>query len=602
MDGHAAHASARIVFRVLGPLEVADSDGRPINVGGGKPATLLTLLLLQRNAWIGTDQLIDAVWAGRAVPASAQRNLKTYVWQLRRALPGWPDGLRVESRPGAYRIRVAPGELDADVAADLSVKARTLLGEGAAAEAETLVHYALGLWRGRPYDGLTGSAVDRLVELHRCLQEDLADAQLALGRTADAITVMRALTEEEPLRELAWTKLMSALHRTGRRHDALAAYQRARTTLVRELGVEPGPQLTTLHQEILRGSQPADRAVRSDLPCRVAGFVGRADELDAVVAASRASAPVPVVSIDGMPGIGKTALALEVAHALADTYPDGQLYLNLHTHTGTAINTIDALRKLIRAVGGEGAPLPGAEDELAALWRSELRGQRILLLLDDVANAEQVRQLLPGATGSLVLVTSRARLTGLDRAACVSLDVLPDEDACRLVSEGVAEVLHWCAGHPAALRLMAERLRDRPAWTAARMVARLADRGCRHRELAAVLALFERSYRALPEPVQRLYRLLGLMPRFDVRRAARLVGTTQEEVEPMLDLLADLHLVSEPAPGRFALHPLVEDHAYAALLATETETELVAAATLVRHGSTGRADLELVAPDGPRVA
>jgi DNA-binding SARP family transcriptional activator len=592
MNGHSAHAPAPITFRVLGPLEVEGSDGQPIDVCGGKPATMLTLLLLHRNAWVSTGQLIEAVWAGHDIPASAQRNLKTYVWQLRRALPEE----RIESRPGAYRVCVLPGELDADVAAGLSDQARRLLADGAALEAAELVESALGLWRGCPYDGLTGdatSAVDRLTELHRSLREDLADAQLALGRSADAISLLRALTDEEPWREHAWTKLMAALRRTGRRHDALAAYQRARTVLVRDLGIEPGAELTLLHQEILNDAPTRQAVARSELPCRVTGFVGRSAELAAITAAADGHAGVAVVTVDGMPGIGKTALALEVAHTLADAYPDGQFHLDLRTHRGVPVGTVEALGKVIRTVRGPGIALPEAEDELASLWRSTLRGQRILLLLDDVADSEQVRHLLPGTADSLVLVTSRARLTGLDRTGAVSLDVLPPQDASRLVrpiadAAAADRVLRWCAGHPAAIRRLTDRIRDRHPWTAARLVARLDDPAGRCHELAEVHALFDPTYHALPGPVRSFYRLLSLTPQFDVRRAARLVGAGPQEVEPMLDQLLDQHLVSEPAPGRFALHPLVRDHAHAMLLATELKS--------------GRVELELVSPDDPRVA
>jgi DNA-binding SARP family transcriptional activator len=604
MNGHSAHSPARVAFRVLGPLEVDGPDGHPIDVSGGKPATMLTLLLLHRNAWVSTDQLIGAVWAGRDVPPSAQRNLKTYAWQLRRELP---DG-RIESRPGAYRVSVLPGELDADLAAGLSDEARRLLDTGAgAAEAAEAVERALGLWRGCPYDGLTGdasSAVDRLTELHRSLREDLADAQLALGRSADAISLLRALTDEEPLRELAWTKLMAALRQTGRRHDALAAYQRARTALVRDLGIEPGAELTALHQQILDEEPPAVpgpavAVVRSDLPGRIAGFVGRSAEL-AAIASGRVEDGVGVVTIEGMPGVGKTAIALEAAHGL--DYPDGQLYLDLRTHQAEPLTAIDALGKLIRAVRGAEAPLPTALDERASLWRS--LGARILLVLDDAADGSQVRQLLPNTPGSMVLVTTRHRLTGLDRTGSVSLGVLPPADAARLVKPvGAAEtdqVLRWCAGHPAALRHLADRMRDRQPWTVTRLVARLDDRAGRSQELAVIHALFDPTYHALSGPVRRIYRLLSLTPYFDVRRAARLAGTTQEEVEPMVDDLLDRHLVSEPAPGRFALHPLVRDHAHAILLATESADELAAADN--RLHEAGRGELELVSPKDPRVA
>ncbi|MGC4940421.1 BTAD domain-containing putative transcriptional regulator [Kribbella sp. DT2] len=548
MNGHSAHTPARIAFRVLGPLEVDGPDGAPLDVSGGKPATMLTLLLLHRNAWVSTDQLIEAVWAGLDAPASAQRNLKTYVWQLRRALPDE----RIESRPGAYRVRVLPGELDADVAAGLSDRART----APAAKAVALLEQALGLWRGCPYDGLTGdatSAVDRLTELHRSLREDLADASFTLGRSSDAISLLKALTDEDPLRELAWTRLMSALHQTGRRHEALAAYQRARTVLVRELGIEPGAELTRVHQQILNDDEQdasgtrstfrpprtgGDPLLPSDLPARIAGFVGRERELAAVRAAG-SSERVCVVSVDGMAGIGKSAFVLEAAAAVHAV--EAQIWVDLSTED---------------PAGPRGL------------------GQRVLLVLENAEDAGQVRDLMPNTPGSVVLVTSRRRLVGLDRDLAITLEPLDDADSARITD--CEQALRWAAGHPEALRRFAELLAGRQPWTAARLADGLDRPAARRHALAGLHERFDAAYHSLAGPVRRLYRLLGQTPQFDVRRAARLLGVDQQEVEPMIDELLDQHLVSEPAPGRFSLHPVVGDHAHG--LAAESSAELLAAA------------------------
>ncbi|MEV5961932.1 AfsR/SARP family transcriptional regulator [Kribbella sp. NPDC051952] len=529
MNGHSAHTPERLSFRVLGPLEVDGPDGHPLDVCGGKPATVLTLLLLHRNAWVSTDQLIDAVWAGRDVPASAQNNLKTYVWQLRRSLP--ED--RIESRPGAYRVCVRPGELDADVAAGLCDEARELLSRKAAAEAIALVQRALGLWRGAPYDGLTvdsASAVDRLVELHRTLREDLADAHLALGRPTEAIAVLRALTAEEPLRELAWARLMAAYRQVGRRPDALTAYQRARTALVRDLGIEPGAELTALHQQILSEEAPKliTAPVSSNLPPRVSGFVGRTPELRVLRGATG------VVTIDGMPGIGKTAFALEAAAASGF---ETQQYVDLR-----------ASISLPQATG--------------------------LLILDNAEDADEVRRLLPNDPAALVLVISRHRLAGLDRTDAITLTALTPNEAAQLTD--VEQVLRSCDGHPGAIRHLVERLRNRQPWTVARMAARLDDPAARCQALTEVLARFDAGYDALPEPVQQFYRLIAMTPHFDLRRAARLAGTDQSEVELMIDRLMDLNLIAESAPGQFELLPLVRDHAHQLLTATEPKAELVA--------------------------
>jgi DNA-binding SARP family transcriptional activator len=531
MNGHPAHTPDRLAFRVLGPLEVDGPDGDPLDVCGGKPATVLTLLLLHRNAWVSTEQLVDAVWAGRDVPASAQNNLKTYVWQLRRALP--ED--RIESRPGAYRVRVLAGEVDADVAADLCDQARELIDRREAADAATLVRRALGLWRGRPYDGLTTdatSAVDRLTELHRTLREDLADAQLLMDRPAEAIAVLRALTEEEPLRELAWARLMAAYRQVGRRHDALAAYQRVRTALVRDLGIEPGAELTALHQQILsEEAKPAvtvTKPLSSNLPPRARGFAGRDTELRSLRGATG------VVTIDGMPGIGKTAFALEVAAASGF---ETQRYVDL-----------DRPNSLPSATG--------------------------LLILDNVRSADQLTHLLPNDPDALVLVISRHRLAGLDRDAAITLGFLAPHEAARLTD--IEQILSCCDGHPGAIRHLAERLRNRQPWTVARMAARLDDPTARCHALAELLTRFDAAYDALPAPVQRFYRLAAMTPRFDLRQAARSAGTSQADAELLIDRLLDLNLMAEPSPGRFELLPIARDHAGQLLVTSEPKAELVA--------------------------
>jgi hypothetical protein len=359
---------------------------------------------------------------------------------------------------------------------------------------------------------------------------------------------------------------MSALHQTGRRHEALAAYQRARNVLVRDLGIEPGAELTRLHQQILSDEEQApvvsNALIPSDLPARISGFVGREQELAAVRAAVSPQR-VCVISVDGMAGVGKSAFVLEAAAAVQDV--EAQLWVDLST--------------------GQPAGRRGL-------------GQRVLLVLENVEDSSRVRDLMPNTPGSVVLVTSRRRLTGLDRDLAITLEPLDHHDAVRITD--CEQALRWSAGHPEALRRFAELLDGRQPWTAARLANHLDDQAARHRTLAGLHKRFDGTYESLPAPVRRLYRLLALTPQFDVRRAARLLAADQQEVEPMIDELLDQHLVSEPAPGRFNLHPVVRDHAHRLLLATESPDDLLAAAQRARL--SGHAELELVAPDDPRVA
>ena len=244
-----------------------------------------------------------------------------------------------------------------------------------------------------------------------------------------------------------------------------------------------------------------------------------------------------MISVDGMAGIGKSAFVLEAAAAVHDV--EAHLWVDLSRD---------------QPVGRIGL------------------GQRVLLVLENAEDSGRVRELLPNTPGSVVVVTSRRRLTGLDRDLAITLEPLDHHDAVRITN--CEQALRWGAGHPEALRRFAELLEGRQPWTAARLAHQLDDAAARHRTLADLHQRFDETYRSLPTSVGRLYRLLALTPQFDVRRAARLLGTDQQEVQPMIDELLDQHLVSEPAPGRFALHPVVRDHAHRLLLATEAPDDL----------------------------
>jgi hypothetical protein len=317
---------------------------------------------------------------------------------------------------------------------------------------------------------------------------------------------------------------MAAYRLVGRRHDALAAYQRARTALVRDLGIEPGAELTALHLEILSEDtrRPVPAPVSSNLPPRVADFVGREPELESLRGATG------VVTIDGMPGIGKTAFALEAA---ALSGHETQQYVDLRA-------------------GSVVAPTCG------------------LLILDNVEHAEQVRSLLPNDPAALVLVISRRRLTGLNRSGAITLGFLAPSEAAELTDN--AQILSAASGHPGAIRHLIERIRNRQPWTAARMITQLEDQLGRCHALGEVLTRFDGEYHALAlQPAQQLYRRISTVVRFDLTQAAHLAGVRPDEAEAMVDHLMDLNLVAESAPGRFELLPIVRDHAYRLLQATE---------------------------------
>jgi DNA-binding SARP family transcriptional activator len=451
-----------VLYRVLGPLEVHTPTVH--RLGTGKPATVLATLLQQPNAWVTVDRLIEATWPEEDMPVSAEANLKTYVWQLRRMLSLVDGGGRIERGANAYRLRVAPGEIDADRARSLAEAARR---PGLAAPAALdLVREALALWRGSPFCGVEAAAeaATALEDLHLQLREHLAELQLGLGEEEQAIGTLRAVTAEAPLREPAWALLVRALHAAGRRTEALVACRRATDVLSAELGVGPGPALAAAERLALgaerlalggSGSAPARRELPRDVR-----LLGRTAEVAAIRHA--AAGVAPVVVIDGPAGIGKTALAVHAAHLLAPEYPDGQFFVGMRLRPGLLLD------RLLRGVGVPATDLPGDLDEKAALWRSEASRRRLLLVLDGALSRDQAWPLLPAGGAALTLVTTRARLH-LDGADRVSLGPLGPAAAASLFAAAAGFVddltIRACGGLPATL------LEAAATATARRMVA-----------------------------------------------------------------------------------------------------------------------------------
>ncbi|MEU5127326.1 AfsR/SARP family transcriptional regulator [Streptomyces mobaraensis] len=323
---------------------------------------------------------------------------------------------------------------------------------------------------------------------------------------------------------------------------------------------------------------PASVPPRS-LPHDLPDFTGREEETRRLLshAGREAERPVAVMAVDGMAGVGKTALAVHAAHRLAPHYPDGQIFLDLHGFTAgrTPLTAHTALGVLLRAVGVPDRQLPPGRTDREQLWRAVTAGRRLLLLIDNAAASEQVRPLVPGTPGSLVLVTSRPRLSALDGAVHLSLQLPPPGDALRLLGavlgrerpraepEAAADLVTLCGRLPLALRVAAGRLRNRPQWTIAALNDRLRDESARlaglvaeHRAVATALDL---SRTALPTPHRRFFHLLGLHPGpdFDARTAAVLTGTSPAAAEALLEDLLDAHLLTQHTPGRYAFHELV---------------------------------------------
>jgi len=582
-----------LVFGILGPLEVR-LGGSLVPVGGPRQRALLALLLCHANRVVSRDQLVEEL-LGDQPAGSAERMLRVQISRLRKVVAGGGPP-RVLARPPGYLVRVEPGELDLDVFEQRVAAGRDALRRGDPGRAAVLLRAAESLWRGRPladleFEPFARFEIQRLVAQRLLAAEDRIEAELALGQHGALCPELGLLVAEHPLRERLRGQLMLALYRSGRQAEALAVFREVRRVLDAELGIEPGPALRQVHEQVLAADPlldlpaPAGAAATRTLPRDIAGFTGRERELaqllDGIGPQAASGAVVGIHAIDGMAGIGKTTLAVHAAHRLAAGFPDGQYFLPLHGHTPgqRPVDPADALVSLLLTAGLAPQQIPPGVEARAARWRDHLAGKKILLLLDDAVGHEQVRPLLPGTAGSLVLITSRRRLTALQDAAVVSLDVLsPDEAAALLVrlagrpglgagDAAVREITRLGGYLPLAIGMLASQLRHHPAWTAVSLAAELADAQDRlavmRTENLSVGAAFGLSYQDLPDDQQRLFRRFGLVPGadFDAYAAAVLDDTSLATARRHLDELYDQHLITEPAPGRYQLHDLLREHA-----------------------------------------
>ncbi|WP_370963040.1 BTAD domain-containing putative transcriptional regulator [Amycolatopsis sp. cg9] len=548
-------------FRVLGPVRVLAGD-RPIGPSGPRQERILAALLLDAGRVVPVARLVDVVWDGEP-PATAARQVRNLTTALRRTLVAAGAGEDVLTADGpGFTLRPAAFDLR-------EFEAHASRGD---------FRDALACWRGPALAGLDSAALrpdaERLQERRLAVLEQCLAAEVDHG-DGDAVAELTALVAEHPLREGAVGLLMRALHRAGRQADAIDAYQRAKRRLAVELGISPGAPLRAVYEELLH-EEPAPG--RCFLPYDVPDFTGRAAETARALEALRAGRPVVV---DGMAGVGKTAFAVRVAHRAAADFPDGQLFVDLHGHTPgrDPLPAGAALSALLLQVGVPASRQPDGLDERAALWRSRVAGRRLLVVLDNAAGAGQLVPLLPGGPG--VLVTGRRRPV-VDGALALGLDVLPPAEAEALFAAAAgrpgADVTRLCGYLPLALRIAAARLQARPLWTADDLAARLGSERRRLAELRAggrdVAAAFALSYRDLTPARRRAFRLLGGHPGadFDVAAAAALCGTG--DAERLVEDLLDAHLLRQPAPGRYAFHDLIAEHARAVADPAETAAAL----------------------------
>ena len=550
-------------FRVLGAVQ-AWAGGTQVRLAGPRQERILAALLVEAERVVSVSALVDVVWDGEP-PATAERQVRNLATALRRTLvaAGFPEDVVTASGHGFV---ARPPSLDLRLF-EHHVAARRYRS-------------ALELWRGPALDGITSTALRaaaagleerRLSVLELCLTADVDE-----GRHREAVAELAVSVAEHPLREGLVAAYMRALYLCGRQADALTAFHSAQTLLSEELGVDPGPALRALHQKILReeievGAADHSSAGLSFLPYDVPDFTGRESELIQIRAAIAAGVPV---TLHGMAGVGKTSLAVHAAHRLAQDFPDGRLFLDLHGFTPgrEPLSTESALEALLVQIGVTPVQIPPEVDARAALWRSRTAGRRLLVLLDNAVDDEQVLPLLPGSPGVALIATSRRQLAAIDGAASVPVEVLPDADAVALfeavAGQSDAGVVELCGRLPLAIRIAAARLQHRPQWTAEWLARRL---GVEHRRLAElriggrdVAAAFALSYRDLGPDRQHLFRALGQHPGDEFGRAAAAAAADLAEAAAgdLLEDLLDASLLQQgSAPDRYGFHNLLAEHA-----------------------------------------
>ncbi|MER7824932.1 BTAD domain-containing putative transcriptional regulator [Streptomyces sp. NPDC096097] len=623
-------------FRVLGPVSVTTANGTPLPLGPAKRRSLLAVLLAHANAPVGVERLTEALW-DEEPPKHARTVLQGHVSRLRAVLAqhdAAAHGVELLTQGAAYRLCLPEALVDAH---RFEESLQLVRRSADPAEAVAVLREALGLWQGPAFAGTVHSApleapAHALEELRLSAVEALARAYGRLGDHGAAASVLHAEATAHPLREPLVAQLMLALARAGRQADALDFFHRTRKLLADEIGVDPAPVLTDAYRTLLRtdadaaadddaaepgtdaGAEtdtgtavgtPADVDDRADnetaarsptvrrshgtamaaeavtpqlLPRRPRGFIARQDEL-AVLDRVTSAFPGPLVTLTGTAGVGKTALAVHWSHRRRADFPDGTLFADLCGFSPTpARDTVAVLREFLLALGVPVERMPGSPAALGARYRELTTGRRLLVVLDNAADSEQIRPLLPGGDDCVTLVTSRERLDGLvatDAARPVTVGTLPAADSTALLAavlgpesvaaepEAAARLAVLCDGLPLALRVAAARLATRPHRGLASFAGELADE--QHRldlleaEDTGVAAALGLSLRHLPEPARGLFHHLGphTGATLDTAAAAALADCPPPQAALALDQLAAAQLVVETGPRSYVLHDLV---------------------------------------------
>ncbi|WP_330301215.1 AfsR/SARP family transcriptional regulator [Streptomyces sp. NBC_00503] len=611
----------QVEFRILGPLDIS-VDGRPVALQGARQRTIMSMLLLAPGRVVSVDTLADAVWQGNP-PATARNQIAICVSGLRKTLRAAVglDDLLVTSHPG-YMLHAGEHRIDAVEFEERASEGREAARRGRTEEARAHFEEALAMWRGPALAGVFAERVEaeaeRLTGLRLDVYEQLTSLRLDLGQHRELIGELTGFVRTNPMREQALAQLMLAHYRSGRRAEALETYRDGARLLADELGIDPGPAVQELHEDILADSPkltlptsaplPAGPAITvpAHLPPAPASFTGRNQELatlDRLLDQLTGSA-LPVGSITGTGGVGKTALAVHWSHQIAARFPDGQLFADLRGYDEEEPRRPSAvLDRFLRALGVPGPQIPADEVERTALFRSVLDGRRVLIVLDNARSFQQIRPLLPGTSGCCVLVTSRdsmsSRLAGDYALVPLNLGSLETDESITLLSRvagddrlsgdpvGAARLSELCDRLPLALRIAAARLAAKPHWTVRTLVSRLEDQHRRLDELSldarGVRAGLRLSYRDLPPDTARMFRLLGSLnvTEFSAWAGAALLDVDPVDAEDLIEQLVDAQLL-EPLRAsaghvRYRFQDLLRLFARECALAEDGEGELKAA-------------------------
>ena len=612
-------AASSVEYRLLGPLEIV-SGGKLNEIRSVRQQTLLAMLLLHAKRLVPAGVLIDAIWNDMP-PATARSQLQTCISGLRHQLARIGAKSEIATRSVGYMFVIRNDVLDIQTFGDLARSGRASAAAGRADEAIRGLRAALALWRGTAIAGiestLVQAAATRLNEDRLGLYEECIDLELALGMHRDLIGELSELVQQYPLREKLRAQHMLCLYRSGRKAHALESFRVARQIFIDELGLDPGHDLRELERAILGSDQKLDleRGVRSmtpwvyenrvpvprQMPTAIADFTGRQDIMQTLIellsGRPESDEPkyLPVIALNGKGGIGKTALALQVAHAVREDYPDGQLFAQLTEADGQPVPVPTILEQFLRALGMPPSSVPSDVTERIAAYRTALGDRRVLIVLDSAESVSQVLMLIPGSANCAVIVTSHSPLSYLQGAHHFEVQDLDEQTSIKLLAKVIGHdrvraeessalaIVRLCGGVPLALRIVAAKLAKRTHWPLEKMVRRMTDDERRLDELAlggmGIRATLTLSYGGLSDQARRLFSRLSLLGTSDFASwvSAPLLDLDAEMAADELDTLIEAHLVevwaSEDGSPRFRLHDLARLYALERVAAEESTAE-----------------------------